>query len=175
MLAVALVAILAGTACNSRDNPTPEDQTANKSLDSAMKVWRARREAADSLLKAAPPVQDVVKQLGGKLYDVAEPDIEAAVIRESAKTADCYAQTRRDLDPDLSIVLYVLVNYGAAGWDLVRVERWNATSQNGGAVVSCINSRAKAEWKLPTGNVKPGAHLVKITYTPPDSSKGKTP
>ena len=69
-------------------------------------------------------------------------------------------------DRGLTAVLYVIVDFGAAGWDLVRVEKWSYSSQAGGAVITCINARAKTEWKLPTKGVKPGAHLVKLVYAP---------
>jgi hypothetical protein len=95
------------------------------------------------------------------------------MLRESEKTRDCYTKTRRDLDANLSAVLYVVANLGAAGWDVIRVEKWNASSAAGSALITCINARAKNEWKLPIKGMKPGAHILKLEYTPPDSSKGR--
>jgi hypothetical protein len=166
----AAFAVLVAAACSS-DQPDDNTTLDAASMDSAMVMWKARQRSADSLLSAAPTESAVVQQLGPSVYKEAQPEVREAVLRESEKTRDCYANARRDLDPNLSAVLYILANFGAAGWDLVRVEKWNFTSPAGGAVVACINSRAKAEWKLPMTGVRPGAHIVKLVYTPPDSSR----
>lgn len=172
LLTSLLVGTFAVTACTGGDKP--QEQSDSHVMDSVSAVWRARKVSADSLVRAAPEVAEVVKDLGAKLYDVAEPDIESAVKKESEKTSDCYTRVRREVDPGLAVVLYVLVNYGAAGWDLKRVERWNGTSDAVNMVVTCINGRAPNEWKLPEGpKVKSGAHLVRISYTPADSAKGR--
>jgi len=68
----------------------------------------------------------------------------------------------------------VLVNFGGAGWDLIRVEDHTWTGAAGGVVESCINFRAKTEWALPTRGVKVGAHLVQLEFRP-DRLNGSPP
>jgi hypothetical protein len=165
-------AVLAAAACSS-DKPDDTTTLGGASMDTAMAEWKARQRSADSLISAAPSERAIVEQLGASVYKEAQPEVREAVLRESEKTRDCYTNARRDLDPNLSTVLYILANFGAAGWDLVRVEKSNFTSDAGLAVNACINSRAKTEWKLPMRGVRPGAHIVKIVYTPPDSSKNQ--
>ena len=82
-----------------------------------------------------------------------EGDLKDAMLKESEKTRDCYTNARRDIDANLSAVLYVVGNFGLAGWDVIRVEKWNTTSAAGNTVISCINTRAKTEWKLPTKGI----------------------
>lgn len=166
----ALTAALALAACGG---DKPEDDTPNTAaMDSAMAVWKRRQALADSVVAAAPTEKQVVQELGESRYDEAEGDLKEAMLRESEKTRDCYTNARQNLDANLTAVLYVVGNFGAAGWDVIRVEKWNTSSEAGNAVITCINSRAKNEWKLPTKDVKPGAHIVKLVYTPPDSSRG---
>jgi hypothetical protein len=165
----AVAAIIATGACNS---DKPEDTPGNTAaMDSSIALWKRRQATADSVVGAAPSTKEVVDQLGGKLYSEAEGDVKDAMMKESEKTRDCYTNVRRDIDPNLTAVLYVVGNFGLAGWDVIRVERWSLSSEAGNAVIACINQRAKAEWKLPTKDVKPGAHILKLVYTPPDSSK----
>jgi hypothetical protein len=161
------------TACKGADKPaetTPEDSV---SMAAQAAAWKAGRIRADSLFRAAPEMADVVKKLGASRYDVADDSLAAIARRESAKTRDCYTKIVKEIDPTLSLVTYMLLNYGAAGWDLVRVEQSQQTSPAGGAVIACINSRAKTEWKLPTKGVKPGAHLVRIDYAPDTARSGR--
>jgi hypothetical protein len=167
----ALVAAAATAACN-KDKPedTPGSSAA---MDSTIAQMKRRQALADSVVKAAPSTKEVVDQLGGNKYEEADGELKDAMLKESEKTRDCYTNVRRDIDANLTAVLYVVGNFGAAGWDIIRVEKWNNSSEAGNAVVSCINQRAKAEWKLPVKGVKPGAHVVKLVYTPPDSSKGR--
>ncbi|HYV96699.1 MAG TPA: hypothetical protein VE967_04500 [Gemmatimonadaceae bacterium] len=170
--AVVLIAA-ALVACQGDDKKaTAAAAAADDSLmaASSAKALANRRRIADSVVHAAPETRSVAQQLGAERYDEADADLTAAVMRESAKTRDCYTNTVRDMDPDLTVVLYVLVNFGAAGWDLVRVEKSTQSSPAGGTVVACLNYRAKKEWNLPTKNIRAGAHLVKIVYTP-DSAK----
>jgi hypothetical protein len=69
--------------------------------------------------------------------------------------------------------VYILARLGAAGYDIVRAENWSFTSSAAGnMVVTCLNLRTK-DWKLPTKGVKPGAHLVKVVYSPADSAAAR--
>ena len=165
-------AALTFAACGGSDKPGNTVNADSATMADAAELWKARKTKADSVIKTAPQMSAVVKELGAARYDEADAALTAAVLKESEKTRDCYTNALKDYDPDLTAVLYMLVNFGGAGWDLVRVEKWTYSSQSGGAVVSCINSRAKTEWKLPTKGVKPGAQLVKLVYTP-DSARKK--
>jgi hypothetical protein len=157
---------LAFAACTGKDKAA-DTAPAGDSTDmaAAQTQWQARKKAVDSVLKVAPTTAQVAKQKG-PMYDVADAELAAAVRKEAQKTYDCYTKTLRDYDPTLAGVVQVLVNFGAAGWDLVRVEQWNWSSPAGGAVQACINMRAKSEWKLPTKGIRPGAHLVQLTFRP---------
>ena len=166
----ALIAVTATAACGG--DKKPDDNLGDSAaMDSTIAQMKRRQALADSVVKAAPSTKEVVDQLGGKMYDEAEGELKDAMLKESEKTRDCYNNVRRDLDANLTAVLYVVANFGAAGWDIIRVEKWNNSSDAGNAVISCINQRARSEWKLPTTGVKPGAHVVKLVYTPPDSTK----
>ena len=163
-----MTAVIATAACDKK----PDENTGNTAaMDSSIALFKRRQATADSLVQAAPSEKEVVEQLGGKMYSEAEGELKEALLRESEKTRDCYTNARRDLDANLSAVLYVVANFGAAGWDAIRVEKWNTSSAAGNAIIGCINARAKTDWKLPLKDVKPGAHIVKLVYTPPDSSK----
>jgi hypothetical protein len=169
----AFAALVATAACNT---DKPEDNTTNSAaMDSSVALWKRRQALADSVVTAAPTTKEVIDQLGGNMYREADGDLKDAMMKESEKTRDCYTNALRDLDANLTAVLYVVGNFGMAGWDIIRVEKWNNSSVAGNAVVSCINARAKTEWKLPVKDVKPGAHVVKLVYTPPDSTRGKAP
>ena len=164
------LAALALAACGG--DTTKTAVPADSGMAVSAELWKSRQKLADSVVRAAPAVSAVVKELGASRYDEADAELTAIVLKESEKTRDCYTKALVNVDPSLSMVLYVLVNFGAAGWDLVRIEKWNLSSPNGGVVVSCINARAKSEWKLPIHGMKPGAHLVKLVYRPDSTQKG---
>ena len=169
--AALVFAALALTACGS-DKSNKAVNADSTTMADAAQTWKLRKSKADSVLKTAPKMSEVVKELGSARYDEADATLTAAVLKEAEKTRDCYTNVLRDNDPGLAAVFYVLVNFGGAGWDIVRIEKWSYTSVWGGAVYSCINLRAPKEWKLPTKGVKYGAHLVKLVYTP-DSVQAK--
>lgn len=133
--------------------------------------WNLKKKAWDSVSRIAPTASQVAKEKGS-MYDVADAALTAAVLKEAEKTRDCYTKAARDYDRNLAGVIDVLVNLGGAGWDIVRVEHSTWSSAAGGAAETCIDARAKAEWKLPTKGVKPGAHLVHMTFRP---DSGTTP
>jgi hypothetical protein len=164
-----LTLCLAVVACGG-DTPVPEDDPADAAaMAAALEAHKAQKLIADSVVEAAPDMSQVVEALGGTRYQPADSALSALVVTEAAKTRDCYTKALAEHDPNLTAVLYVLVNFGAAGWDLMRVERWSYSSPAGGAVVTCINSRAKNEWQLPTRGIKPGAYLVRLVYRPDDN------
>jgi hypothetical protein len=165
------LAALTITACGGSDKPSKGVDADSATMAASAEVWKARKAQADSVIRSAPQMVAVVKELGASRYDEADAALTAAVLRESEKTRDCYTKAAKEYDPGLTAVLYVLVNFGAAGWDLVRVEKWIYSSPAGGAVITCINLRAKTEWKLPTKGIKPGAHLVKLVYSPDSTLK----
>ena len=140
-------------------------------MGAAAEAFRAQKPSIDSFVANAKPIESVAAELGA-IYRVADDSLAAVVRRESAKTYDCYTTARTEHDPFLAGVAHVLVNFGAAGWDIVRVERHEFSSAAGGAVVACINARAKSEWVLPTRGIPPGAHLVRLTFKP-DSAPAK--
>jgi hypothetical protein len=145
------------------------DAAAEAQAAEALAAWKEGQRVADSLFAAAPTVQDVQK-MKGDVYDVADDSLATLVRREAEKTRTCYTNALRDHDPNLSGTVYMLVNFGAAGWDLVRAEHSVWSSPVGRAVDGCLNATAKSTWQLPTKGVKPGAHLVQLTFRP-DSLK----
>lgn len=163
---------LAGCGGDTRKAASAADSAS--AMDAASAEWQAKRsKVVDSIFRAAPTVAQVARQKGS-MYDVADAALTAAVVREAEKTRYCYTNALRDYDPGLAGVVEVLVNFGAAGWDIVRVEHSSWTSVAGGAAESCINAHAKTEWKLPTKGVKPGAHLVQLKFRPDSAgAKGK--
>jgi hypothetical protein len=165
-LLAALAVGAASTACGGDESETPAAEPDSASMAALLEAHKSRQALADSVISTAPEMAAVVEKLGASRYAVADSALAAAVRREAEKTRDCYTNARRDHDPNLTAVLDVLVNFGGAGWDLMRVEIWTYSSAAGGAVVTCINSRARAEWKLPTTGIRPGAHLVRIVYRP---------
>jgi hypothetical protein len=167
------LAALTFAACGGGDKPANKVDADSAAKVVAAEAWKARKATSDSVVRTAPQMSAVVKELGSQRYDEADAALTAAVLRESEKTRDCYTKALKELDPGLTAVLYMLVNFGAAGWDLVRVEKWTYSSQAGGALITCINARAKSEWKLPTKGIKPGAHLVKLVYAPSDTAQKK--
>jgi hypothetical protein len=166
LLASVLVAS-ALTACSTSDDTTDTPDGDTTVVAFSDEYWQSQRQFIDSVLTSAPDVADVAKAKGA-MYDVADDSLTKLVIAESAKTEDCYSKVGLGYDPVLTGVATVLVNFGAAGWDLIRVEDHQFSSAAGGAVVSCINARAKNEWKLPTKGIIPGAHLVQLKFRPDD-------
>jgi hypothetical protein len=166
---IALFALpVACTGDSSDADGSPPDSTA---MAAAAERFRQQKANIDSVVTNAKPPVAVVAQELGSIYRVADDSLASVVRRESRKTYDCYTKALAELDPTLAGTANVLVNFGAAGWDLVRVEKWEFSSPAGGAVVSCINARAKAEWSLPQRGVKPGAHLVQLTFVPDTGKK----
>ncbi len=160
------------TACEKDEPKPPATATDSVIMASDAAAWQARKTMSDSVIKHAPDLSQIREKLGATRYDEADAALTAAVLKEAEKTRDCYVNAWTQYDPSLTVVLYVLVNFGGAGWDLIRVEQNSLSSPAGGAVVSCINARAKDTWKLPTKGVKPGAHLVKLVYTPDSARNG---
>jgi hypothetical protein len=168
---VALAAALTVSAACGKDE-APETATAETDdLGYSPEYWQSQRQFIDSVINTAPDVAEVAKTKGA-IYQVADDSLAAIVKNEAQKTEDCYSKVGLGYDPHLAGVATVLVNFGAAGWDLVRVEDHKFSSAAGGAVVSCINARAKNEWVLPTKGVKAGAHLVQLTFRP-DAGAGE--
>ena len=166
-----LASAVALAACTGGDtNKAPEG--ADTSFVRATKLWQDHKKSIDSLVAAAPTVQAVAQtknataKIKGPQYDVADEALTAIVRREAEKTRYCYTDAQKSLDPYLTMVATVLLNYGAAGWDLVRVEDWKSSSPAGDAVVTCIDANAKAKWQLPQPYAKPGPHLVQFTFRP---------
>lgn len=155
--------VAAASACTG-DSKTPDQRAADSAMATSLEIAKGQKKFIDSVISSAPSVQAVAKAKG-KLYDVADDSLAAIVRRESAKTYDCYTNALRDY-PGLAGKVTMLVNFGAAGWDLVRVEDQTWSGPAGGIVQSCINFRAKKEWNLPIHNVKPGAHLVQLEFRP---------
>jgi len=165
VLTVAVFAAAGGPAC-AGERKAPNEHAAGARLATSLTPTRGQQRVIDSVIASAPSVQAVVTANGGSRYDVADPSLAAAVRREARKTNDCYTNALRDYDPYLAGKVTVLVNFGAAGWDLIRIEEHTWTGAAGGVVESCINFRAKKEWDLPTRGVKVGAHLVQLEFRP---------
>jgi hypothetical protein len=161
--AVPLLAAAALAACTGREKPAYTDD--HDSTTMSAEAFQARKAFIDSVVNHAPKMESIVKELSPK-YDQADSALALAVRREAEKTRDCYTQVGFSYDPTLTGVAYVVVHFGAVGWDLIRVERAQWSSPAGNAVAACINNRAKTEWKLPMTGVKPGAHLVQLTFRP---------
>jgi hypothetical protein len=159
---VLLGAVLA--ACGNKDEAAPANEDLGD-LGDQSQYWQAQKQFIDSVINSAPSVDEVAKAKG-TIYDVADDSLAALVKREAMKTEDCYSKVGLGYDPNLAGVATILVNLGAAGWDLMRVEDFKFSSPAGGAVVSCINARAKNEWELPVKGMTPGAHLVQLTFRP---------
>jgi hypothetical protein len=155
---------LALTACTGKTDK-PDTAASDSAVAVSAETWAQHRRTADSIMKAAPEMAAVMKDLGAR-YDQSDATLETAVREEMKKTRDCYTNALRQYDGNLSMVFYMLTNFGGAGWDLVRVERSTNSSNAAGAVMTCLNLRAKAEWKLPVKGIKPGAHLTKFVFTP---------
>jgi hypothetical protein len=166
LLTTVLVAT-ALTACGGGDQADETPAADSTTVAFTDEYWRTQRQFIDSVITSVPSTAEVAKAKGA-MYDVADDSLSAIVRAEAVKTEDCYTKVGLGYDPHLTGVATVLVNFGAAGWDLIRVEDHKFSSAAGGAVVSCINARAKNEWKLPTKNQKPGAHLVQLTFRPDD-------
>jgi hypothetical protein len=163
--AVAVLAAPGALAC-AGERQVPDAHSAEVRLASSLKPTKEQQRFIDSVIASAPSVETLVRADGGSRYDVADGSLTAAVHREARKTNDCYTNALRDYDPHLAGKVTVLVNFSAAGWDLIRVEDDTWTGPAGGVVESCINYRAKNEWALPTNNVKIGAHLVQLEFRP---------
>jgi hypothetical protein len=171
LTAVALASAIAVLAACGADKAPDDDRAGTEDLGYTPEYLQNQRQFIDSVIKAAPNVAEVAKAKGA-IYRVATDALTAAVKTEAQKTEDCYTKIGLGYDPYLAGVATILVNFGAAGWDLVRVEDHQFSSAAGGAVVSCINARAKNEWALPTDGVPPGAHLVQLTFRP-DAGPGE--
>jgi hypothetical protein len=166
-----MVLLALSTACTGGDTSDTDDAPPDSAaMAAAAEQFRRQKANIDSVVTNAKPIAAVARELGS-MYTVADDSLAAIVRRESMKTYDCYTKALADLDPNLAGTANVLVNFGAAGWDLVRVEKWEFSGPAGGAVVSCINARAKAEWQLPQRGVKAGAHLVQLTFVPDTTKK----
>jgi hypothetical protein len=164
LFALLCLAALPLVACGKDDEAAP--QTAEtEDLGYSADYWKDQKQFIDSVINTAPSVDEVAKAKG-TIYAVADDELTAIVKREAQKTEDCYSKVGLGYDPGLAGVATILVNLGAAGWDLMRVEDFKFSSAAGGAVVSCINARAKNEWELPVKGIKPGAHLVQLTFRP---------
>jgi hypothetical protein len=161
------VAVLAaGLSACTGEKKAPDEHAADSLMAASLKPTKEQQHVIDSVIASAPSVQAVVTAKGGSRYDVADATLAAAVRREAKKTNDCYTNALRDYDPHLAGKVTVLVNFGGAGWDLIRIEDHTWTGPAGGVVETCINFRAKKEWALPTRGVKIGAHLVQLEFRP---------
>lgn len=163
---LALLSLVAVTQVACGKDDAADQQTAETDdLGYSADYWKDQKQYIDSVINTAPSVEDVAKAKG-TIYAVADDSLAAIVKREAQKTEDCYTKVGLGYDPGLAGVATIMVNLGAAGWDLMRVEDFTFSSAAGGAVVSCINARAKNEWELPIKGMKPGAHLVQLTFRP---------
>lgn len=165
MVPVAAMAAAGVSAC-AGERQAVDDHAAKVRLVGSFRPTSEQRRVIDSVIASAPTVEALVRADGGARYDAADASLAAAVRREARKTNDCYTNALRDYDPNLAGKVTVLVNFSAAGWDLIRVEDHTWTGPAGGIVESCVNFRAKNEWNLPTRGVKTGAHLVQLEFRP---------
>lgn len=156
---------LTTAACTGGDSGAGNGMADTTGMGLAAANFQRQRAFADSFMTAVKPVDSVAAELGA-IYSVADDSLARIVRRESAKTYDCYTNVLNGTDPQLTGVVHMLVNFGAAGWDLVRPERWQWSSEAGNIVTSCLSARAKSEWTLPTRGIRPGAHLVTLTFRP---------
>jgi hypothetical protein len=157
-------AALSAAACRSDAPADAADSVVEAPIDLTDAAARQQR-FVDSVLASAKSVEALAAEKGTG-YGAAPETLESAVLAQVEKTRDCYTKNGREIDPTLAGVVTFLVNRGAIGFDVMRVESSTWTSAAGSRVDACFNDRAPKEWKLEFQGVPNGAHLVRVEFKP---------
>jgi hypothetical protein len=137
LLIAALVLLLSG--CGPGTEADAKEPEVTRMTREA--YGKSREVHADSVLNAARPVSEIVKDLGADYLEASTKMIDSLSVL-SART-DCFA-TGRSIDPYLAGTVSYSVYMSKIGSTLIQIELSKWSSLAGNVVHSCLNLAAKA-------------------------------
>jgi hypothetical protein len=143
----ALSSAVAG--CGSETNAAAEEVHESPKVGQVARMTReaygkSRQVFADSVLKAAKPASEVVKDLGDEFVEASPRLVDS--LTTASNLTDCF-ETGRKVDPYLAGTVSYSVDLGEMGSTLVQIQQSQWTSTAGNIVHACLQLAARA-WKF---------------------------